>query len=184
MKIYTKTGDKGHTSLLGGSRVSKSHIRVEAYGTIDELNTFIAHLKDKLNIDGIDETVVECLHRINKDLFDIGSLLAVETDSYKGKMAQFDPESIQMLEHQIDEMNASLEKLKDFILPGGHPLISFCHICRTVCRRAERRTVDLAEKVGVEEDHIVYLNRLSDYLFTLARYIAHEYDVEEDKWHS
>ena len=183
MKIYTKTGDTGQTALLGGNRVSKSDVRVEAYGTIDELNANIAHLKDMLNIDCIDESIIECLHRVNKDLFDIGSLLAVADDSYKGKMAQFDPESIHMLENHIDEMEENLEKLRDFILPGGHPLISFCHICRTVCRRAERRIVALAENASVEKDHLIYLNRLSDYLFILARHIAHEYGVEEDKWH-
>lgn len=183
MKIYTKTGDKGQTSLLGGTRVSKADIRVEAYGTVDELNAFIANLKDLLNIDRMDEQVVSCLHKINKELFDIGSLLALESEEYKGKMAQFDPESIVVLEQQIDWMDDKLEKLRDFILPGGHPLVSSCHICRTVCRRAERRVVALAEEVAVNEDYITYLNRLSDYLFTLARYIALEYDVEEDRWH-
>ena len=183
MKIYTKTGDKGKTSLLGGDRVSKSHVRVEAYGTVDELNSFIAHLKDKLKIEIFDEATIECLNRVNKDLFDIGSLLAVQPDSYKGKMASFDTKSILMLEEQIDKMDNSLEKLQDFILPGGHPLVSFCHICRTVCRRAERRIVALAEDDWVDDAHITYFNRLSDYLFILARYIAHEYGIVEDKWH-
>lgn len=183
MKIYTKTGDKGQTSLLGGTRVSKSDLRVEAYGTIDELNAFIANLKDLLNIDRMDEQVISALHKINKELFDIGSLLALESDEYKGKMAQFDPESIQFLEEQIDVMDGKLEKLREFILPGGHPLVSSCHICRTVCRRAERRVVALSEDATIEEDYITYINRLSDYLFTLARYIALEYDVDEDRWH-
>lgn len=183
MKIYTKTGDKGQTSLLGGTRVSKSDIRVEAYGTVDELNAFIANLKDILNIDRMDEEVISCLHKINKNLFDIGSLLALESEKYKGKMAQFDPKSIQVLEQQIDMMDETLPKLRDFILPGGHPSVSLCHICRTVCRRAERRIVALAENVPVEEDYMIYINRLSDYLFTLARYIAYTFNVEEDRWH-
>lgn len=183
MKIYTRQGDQGQTSLLDGSRVSKSHIRVEAYGTIDELNAHVAHLKDVLNIDDMDESVIECLHRVSRDLFDIGSLLAVDNEDYHGKLAKFDPEAILILEKEIDRMDEALEPLRDFILPGGHPLISQCHICRTVCRRAERRVVTLAEKAFVEDDHLVFLNRLSDYLFTLARYIAFEYGVEEDKWH-
>lgn len=183
MKIYTKTGDEGKTSLLGGSRVSKSHIRVEAYGTVDELNSFVAHLKDKLKIERFDETVTETLHRVNKDLFDIGSLLALEHDKYKGKMASFDPESIAMLETQIDRMDEVLPKLRAFILPGGHPLVSMCHICRTVCRRAERVMVLLHEKYPIEPQYIVYINRLSDFLFTLARYIARACNVDEDKWH-
>lgn len=183
MKIYTKTGDEGKTSLLGGSRVSKSHIRVEAYGTVDELNAFIAHLKDKLRIERFDESVTETLHRVNKELFDIGSLLALEHDKYKGKMASFDPESIAKLESQIDRMDEVLPSLRAFILPGGHPLVSLSHVCRTVCRRAERVMVLLHEKYPIEPQYIVYINRLSDYLFTLARYIAHGYNVEEDKWH-
>lgn len=183
MKIYTKTGDKGQTSLLGGTTVSKSNIRVEAYGSIDELNAFVAHLKDQLKVERLEDEVLECLDHINKVLFDIGSLLAMESDKYRGKIAEFYPESTKMLENQIDQMDQSLVKLRDFILPGGHPLVSFCHICRTVCRRSERRIVALSEVVEVDNTHIEFINRLSDYFFVLARYIANKLGVEEDKWH-
>src|SRR5690554_3894772 len=182
MKIYTKTGDQGLTSLLGGSRVSKAHIRVEAYGTIDELNANVAHLKDKLKIDRFDEPVTALLHQVNKHLFDIGSLLALENDKYKGKIASFDPESITLLEKQIDYMDEKLPPLRAFILPGGHQMVSWCYVCRTVCRRAERTMVRLHEEEPIQPDYIAYVNRLSDYLFTLARYIAVTYNVEEDKW--
>ena len=182
MKIYTKTGDQGQTSLLGGSRVSKSHIRVETYGTLDELNSYVAHLKDHLNVNRFDESVIEVLHRVSKDLFDIGSLLALAKEDYKGKMAQFDPASIRLLEDQIDQMDESLPRLRAFILPGGHPLVSLCHICRTVCRRAERTMVALNEAYPIDGEYMIYINRLSDYLFTLARFIAQEYGIEEDKW--
>lgn len=183
MKIYTKTGDLGQTSLLGGSRVPKSHIRVETYGTVDEVNAHIAHLKDLLQANNFSSEYIGILHRVNKDLFDIGSLLALENDSYRGKIAEFDPDSIALLEMQIDSMEEVLPKLRDFILPGGHPHISQCHIARTVCRRAERCMVALSETHPVEPHHIRYINRLSDYLFVLARYIAKEYGVVEDKWH-
>ena len=183
MKIYTKTGDAGKTSLLGGTRVSKSHIRVEAYGTVDELNAHLAHLKDKLNIEGFEEPIAEKLHKINILLFDIGSLLALENDKYKGKIATFDPDSSIFLEEQIDQMEKVLPPLRAFILPGGHPLVSFCHICRTVCRRAERSMVALHEQYPIDVAHIVFMNRLSACLFTLARYIAWRYNIEEDKWH-
>ncbi len=183
MKIYTKTGDLGQTSLLGGTRVPKSHIRVETYGTVDEVNAHIAHLKDLLQANNFNTESISILHRINKNLFDIGSLLALENDNYRGKIAEFDPGSITLLEKQIDSMEKVLPQLRDFILPGGHPHISQCHIARTVCRRAERCMVALSETQPVNPDHIRYINRLSDYLFVLARYITLEYGVEEDKWH-
>ncbi len=183
MKIYTKSGDEGLTSLLGGTRVSKSHIRVEAYGTVDELNAHLAHLKDQLTFERFDENIITLLHDINKWLFDIGSLLALEHDNYKGKIAAFNPQSITQLELQIDQMTEVLPPLRAFILPGGHPQVSFCHICRTVCRRAERKIVALHEQSRIDTTYIIFMNRLSDYLFTLARYIAWTYNVEEDKWH-
>lgn len=184
MKIYTKGGDKGLTSLLSGQRIPKSHLRVEAYGTVDELNAHIGHLKDQLNVAGFDENIVTYLHAVNRALFDTGSLLALDAENYRGKKAEFDEAAVREMEGLIDELEEKLTPLREFILPAGHVLISYSHICRTVCRRAERSVVRLAGEETVDERYITYLNRLSDFLFVLARYIAAELDVEEEKWHS
>ncbi|GAA5220511.1 cob(I)yrinic acid a,c-diamide adenosyltransferase [Membranihabitans marinus] len=184
MKIYTKKGDRGNTKLLGGTPVSKAHIKVDAYGEVDELNAHLAHLKDELRSIYFNEIYTTMLHRINVQLFDLGSLLAVDNSKYKGKLNQIKDDDIEELEEGIDDMEEGLDSLKNFILPGGHPLISLCHICRTVCRRAERKVVLLSEQENLNSIYIKYLNRLSDYLFTLARFIAVELDVEEEKWMS
>lgn len=182
MKVYTKKGDKGLTKLLGGTKISKAHVKVEAYGQVDELNAYIGHLKDQLRSVYFNETYTRLLHEINRELFDLGSLLSVDAKKYKGNLPSLKSSSIKQLEEAIDEMDDELEPLQNFILPGGHPLISMSHICRTVCRRAERSVVLLSQTEPTDELYIQYLNRLSDFLFILARYIAYELDVEEEHW--
>ena len=177
MKIYTKTGDKGQTSLFGGKRVSKGNDRIDAYGTVDELNSFIGLLIAHLN----DSRSVQILDQIQNELFIIGSRLA-SGEQVPDSIPQIKPEKIEILETEIDWINEQIEPLKNFILPQGSKAISFCHVARCVCRRAERATVKLSEYESVEEIIIKYLNRLSDYLFTLARWIAKEEGVKEITW--
>lgn len=178
MKIYTKTGDQGQTSLLGGTRVSKAHHRIDAYGTIDELNSYIGLLADfEINFKMIDE-----LREIQDRLFTIGSSLATEAENTKFRIPDLKEEDISFLENKIDTMNESLPMLKAFILPGGHQAISFTHVARCVCRRAERNVIGLAENDFVAPLVIKYLNRLSDYLFVLGRKIAQELNTEEITW--
>ncbi len=178
-KIYTKTGDLGKTSLIGGTKVAKSHIRIEAYGTVDELNSFIGLLSDNLS-----NTQQTFLKEIQDHLFTIGSSLACDPDKdIKMKIPDLREQDVQVLEQQMDSMNEELPEMKNFILPGGHPSISTAHICRCVCRRAERLCVNMQEhELFIEPLVIKYLNRLSDYLFVLARYIAHVLNVGEVVW--
>lgn len=177
-KIYTKTGDKGSTSLIGGTRLPKHHIRIEAYGTVDELNSHIGLLRDVVSIDKSRNILLHIQDR----LFTIGSNLA--SDPIKGKMElpQIFDEDITLLEEAIDEMSAELPEMKSFVLPGGHTFVSYCHIARCVCRRAERTVVRLAEDEEVKEIHIRYLNRLSDYLFMLSRLLVKQLNVQEMPW--
>jgi cob(I)alamin adenosyltransferase len=178
MKIYTKTGDKGQTSLIGGTRVPKHHIRIESYGTVDELNSWIGLINDQ-------EVAQECkstLSEIQDRLFTIGSSLASDPEKSKMKIPDLHQSDIELLEKQIDKMNEVLPEMRNFILPGGHTTISYCHIARCVCRRAERNVIHLHETEYVNDLVIVYLNRLSDYLFVLARYIAHQLKVNEIAW--
>lgn len=181
MRIYTKKGDQGNTRLLGGDKVAKSHVRVEAYGTVDELNATIAHLHDLLKAENFDENQIVFLQQLIQELFNLGSLLATG-ENYKGKSVKWDDDAVERIENHIDEMNEALPPLRNFILPGGHPFISYCHICRTVCRRAERRLVALDLAENVDPRHLKYLNRLSDYFFTLARLISSHLGIEEEKW--
>lgn len=178
MKIYTKTGDKGFTSLIGGTRVPKHHIRIESYGTVDELNSYIGLIRDQ-DIDAHDK---EVLKQIQDRLFTIGSSLAADPERSKMVIPDLYMSDIETLETEMDTMNESLPPLKHFILPGGSNTISFCHIARCVCRRAERITVQLAEESTVDEKVNIYLNRLSDYLFTLARKIANVNEIAENQW--
>lgn len=178
MKIYTKTGDEGKTSLLGGTRVSKNHIRIAAYGAIDELNAYLGLLRDVSET----EDRKELLFRIQKSLFVIAALLAAENEKARSFSPAFDETGTQALENEIDTMEKSLEPLKSFILPGGHQVVSFCHIARTVCRRAEREVISLSMETEISPAVIKYLNRLSDFLFVLARKYAEELGVEEVKW--
>tara|TARA_B100000900_G_scaffold246046_1_gene209264 strand:- start:832 stop:1380 length:549 start_codon:yes stop_codon:yes gene_type:complete len=178
MKVYTKTGDKGETSLFGGKRVSKGDLRIHAYGTVDELNAYIGLLRDLCT----DEIRNIELTRIQDRLFTLGALLATESESSKKKLPKISQEDIEYLEMAIDMMENSLDPIKTFILPGGHPTVSYCHISRCVCRRAERLSVELAVDNEVEALVIQYLNRLSDYLFVLSRFITKILEVKELPW--
>ena len=179
-KIYTKTGDKGKTSLIGGTKVPKSDLRIESYGTVDELNSFIGLLSDHIDL----AQLKEFLREIQDRLFTIGSSLACDPDKEPlMKIPDLKDEDVRVLETSIDEMNEQLPVMKNFILPGGHPVISYAHVTRCVCRRAERLCVNMQEhKLFVEPLVIIYLNRLSDYLFVLARYLGHLLGVPDIPW--
>jgi cob(I)alamin adenosyltransferase len=180
MKIYTKTGDEGSTSLIGGTKVPKSHLRIEAYGTVDELNSFIGLCNDLLQ----DEKSNTVLKEIQDRLFTIGSSLACDpVKEPRMKIPDLKEEDVVLLEKEIDRMNESLEPMKFFVLPGGHPVVSNLHIARCVCRRAERCCVRLElENPGADAVILKYLNRLSDYLFVLSRYAAHLLKLKEIAW--
>jgi cob(I)alamin adenosyltransferase len=178
MKIYTKTGDKGLTSLIGGTRVPKHHLRIESYGTVDELNSYIGMIRDQ----DISKDQKSILKEIQDRLFTIGAALASDPEKSRMKIPDLHLQDIELLEQQMDEMNESLPDLKHFILPGGNTAISFCHIARCVCRRAERITVHLAEESFVDEKITVYLNRLSDYLFVLARKLCMDNGKPDNQW--
>lgn len=180
IKIYTKTGDSGKTSLIGGTKVSKSHIRIDSYGTVDELNSFIGLLSDYSD----NEQIKKNLKEIQDRLFTIGSSLACDPDKESGlKIPDLKESDVQFLENEIDKMNEELPAMKNFILPGGHPAVSTAHIARCVCRRAERICVAMKEDdLFIEPLVIKYLNRLSDYLFVLGRYLGHILNVPEIPW--
>ncbi|MGB0757011.1 MAG: cob(I)yrinic acid a,c-diamide adenosyltransferase [Patescibacteria group bacterium] len=178
MKIYTKTGDTGETSLLGGRRVSKVHAKIEAYGTVDELNALVGILADQCSITGVQGE----LRDIQNTLFVIGSQLASDPGHVVKGLPDISHEDVEHLEKKIDTYTKDLRPLKNFILPSGHPEVSATHHARAVCRRVERSIVFLAEQEEVEDILIQYMNRLSDYLFTLARFIAHTHAVEEVEW--
>ena len=180
LKIYTKTGDKGKTSLIGGTKVSKSHPRIESYGTVDELNSHIGLVSDLIT----DQTCKTILREVQDRLFTIGSLLACDPTKESGvKLPGLIDNDVKILESEIDRMNESLLEMKSFILPGGHVTVSSIHITRCVCRRAERACVYLQENnPEVDKLIIIYLNRLSDYLFMLARYSAHLLGINDVPW--
>ncbi len=185
MKIYTKTGDKGTTALFGGTRVPKHHIRIESYGTVDELNSHIGLLRDQQ----VDEKTKKSLMRIQDRLFTIGSILATDPEKARLKsgkerlnIPKIEQADIEFLEKEIDRMNEDLPEMTNFILPGGHQSVSFCHIARCVCRRAERMATALYEIEAFEEEVLQYINRLSDYLFVLARKLSKDLQAEEIKW--
>lgn len=179
MKIYTKKGDLGQTSLFGGTRLSKHHLRIESYGTIDELNSHVGLLRDNL----VNQGLRDLLKRIQDTLFVIGGILA-SAPGKKPDYLNISQEDISILEEAIDEMEKTLPALKNFILPGGHPVVSQCHVARCVCRRAERRVVGLSQEEEVDELLIKYLNRFSDYLFVLSRKIGQNLGVQEVEWKS
>ena len=178
MKIYTKTGDKGFTSLIGGTRVPKFHLRIESYGTVDELNSSVGMIRDQ-DITAHDK---DLLKQIQDRLFTIGASLAADPEKSKMVIPDLNLEDIELLEKEMDAINEQLPELRHFILPGGNNAISFCHIARCVCRRAERLAVHLSTESNVDEKVTVYLNRLSDYLFVLARKIGHEQKIAENQW--
>ncbi len=185
MKIYTKTGDQGKTSLFGGTRVKKSNLRIDAYGTVDELNSHIGLIRDHLK----GTELIDDLIRIQSKLFTLGAMLATPLDKEKLKngsdrlkIEKIEEGEIQFLEKKMDLMDKTLEPMTHFILPGGHPVVSFCHIARCVCRRAERITVELSDTETINIHILIYLNRLSDYLFVLARKLTKDNKVEEIPW--
>lgn len=185
MKIYTKTGDKGKTSLFGGTRVPKYHLRIEAYGTIDELNANIGLIRDQK----IDEHTSEILLKIQTELFTLGAMLATPPEKEvlkSGKerlnIEKINNEKISLLESEMDAMNEVLPPMTHFVLPGGHPTVSYCHIARCICRRAERITTQLSDESNVNPQILMYLNRLSDYLFVLARKLTIDMKAEEIPW--
>lgn len=178
MKIYTKTGDKGTTALFGGQRVSKAHLRIETYGTVDELNAYIGLVRDQ----EVNHKRKSLLVEVQDRLFTIGSILATEPGNTKVKIPALHADDILLLEKEIDAMDAELPPMRFFVLPGGHTAVSFCHVARTVCRRAERLVVALGEQETVDPMVIQYINRLSDYLFQLSRKMSHELNAEETAW--
>lgn len=185
MKIYTKTGDKGTTALFGGTRVPKHHLRIESYGTIDELNSYIGLIRDQ----NIEQATIDSLIRIQNELFTLGAMLATPPEKEvlkNGKqrlnIPKINTNSITILEQEIDNMNLELAPMTNFILPGGHQTVSFCHIARCVCRRAERLTTALNENEEINTNILMYLNRLSDYLFVLARKLTKDLSAKEIPW--
>ncbi len=178
MKIYTKTGDKGQTSLIGGKRVPKHYVRIEAYGTIDELIAFTGLLRDQ----PIDKDYKSILLQVQDDLMVCAAILATDSDDSNLKIPTISEEQILMLEHEIDKLETNLSPLNSFIIPGGHPSVSYCHVARTVCRRAERHVIKLMEESFAPEVVLKYLNRLSDYFFVLARKISSDLQVVEYYW--
>ena len=178
MKIYTKTGDQGTTGLIGGTRLSKAHIRIEAYGTVDELNAYLGLLRDQ----PVNDARRDLLKEIQDRLFTVGSHLASEPDQTRKQLPDLHEADVRLLETEMDRMDEKLPPLRAFVLPGGHTSVSYGHVARTVCRRAERAVIQLHEQQPVEEIVIRYLNRLSDYLFVLCRSMALELGVEEVTW--
>ncbi len=177
--VYTKTGDKGKTSLIGGTRVPKNHYRLEAYGTVDELNTFIGMIRSY----ELDEVTEKQIIDIQNKLFVIGAYLATDSNvtDLRDKL-DYDESIIEALEEEMDRMEKELPPMKNFVLPGGHPGVSYCHISRTVCRRAERRILTMAGETEVNPWVIRYVNRLSDYLFVLSRYLSKHFKAKEIPW--
>jgi cob(I)alamin adenosyltransferase len=185
MKIYTKTGDKGTTALFGGTRVPKHHIRIDSYGTVDELNSYIGLIRDQ----DIDQKYKDTLINIQDKLFTVGAILATDPEKAtlkNGKerlnIPKINEADIYFLEQEMDSMDAQLPQMTHFVLPGGHQTVSFCHIARTVCRRAERLASALNDLEPFQPETLTYLNRLSDYLFVLARKLSQDLQADEVKW--
>ena len=178
MKIYTKKGDKGYTSLMDGQIVKKHNLFVNAYGTIDELNAFLGLLKDYLE----DDKIKEVLNNIQLKLFSIGSVLASGGNKKISRKVKIEKEDILEIELQIDKLNKNLPELKNFIIPGGHKTSSFCHVCRVICRRAERGTSELNQNSSIDSNILAYMNRLSDFFFVLSRFLKHSDKIEDSFW--
>lgn len=188
MKIYTKTGDKGQTSLIGGTRVPKDDIRIEAYGTVDELNSWMGVIRDSIDAsdeyleDDFREHARNLIINIQDKLFTIGSHLASDPEKSHMKLPAITDEHVELLEKEMDAIDKVVPPMKNFVLPGGDLTISYCHVARCVCRRAERCVIHLSGSAVVEEIIIRYLNRLSDYLFMLSRKLTHELEAKEIPW--
>lgn len=189
MKIYTKIGDKGSSQLIGGEKVSKSHSRLHAYGTLDELNSFMGLLRAELQNENQNKKaeffsdLEKDFQKIQNELFCVGSILACNDEEMAKHLPTINQDSVAFLEKQIDQWTAELPQLREFILPGGHRLTALAHVCRTVTRRAERHAAELLQD-GTEIDPLItiYINRLSDYFFTMARRIQHELGLSEHTW--
>jgi len=178
MKVYTKTGDKGTTALFGGTRVPKHNLRIEAYGTVDELNSHIGLIRDQK----IDKNTFDVLIEVQDRLFTLGAILATAPGNDKVKVPQLNETDVTFLEEDIDKMNETLPEMRSFVLPGGHTTVSYCHIARCVCRRAERITTQLSEQEEVPSLVLIYLNRLSDYIFVLSRKLSQDLNANEIPW--
>ncbi|TAJ14329.1 cob(I)yrinic acid a,c-diamide adenosyltransferase [Marinilabiliaceae bacterium JC017] len=179
--VYTKTGDKGSTSLIGGTRVPKHHIRLEAYGTVDELNSYLGLIRSY----DVAKDVVDSIVAAQNELFTIGAYLATDSSvSDLRDRIKCDESKIEFLEGEMDRIENQLPPLTSFILPGGHPAVAHCHVARTICRRAERRVLEMAETYEVNNWVVRYLNRLSDFLFVLSRHLSNYFAVDEIPWQS
>ena len=178
MKIYTKKGDSGHTSLIDGQIVNKHNLSVDAYGTVDELNSFLGLLKDYIK----DETIKDILNNIQPKLFSIGSILASGKNQNILEKVKIEKKDVKYIEFHIDSMNNELPELKNFIIPGGHKISSYSHVCRSICRRAERRISELNNEQSVDPIILSYINRLSDFFFVLSRYLMYSDKIEETRW--
>ena len=178
MKIYTKKGYSGHTSLIDGQIVNKHNLSVDAYGTVDELNSFLGLLKDYIK----DETIKDILNNIQPKLFSIGSILASGKNQNMLEKVKIEKKDVKYIEFHIDSMNNELPELKNFIIPGGHKISSYSHVCRSICRRAERRISELNNEQSVDPNILSYINRLSDFFFVLSRYLMYSDKIEETRW--
>jgi cob(I)alamin adenosyltransferase len=178
MKIYTKKGDSGSTQLLGGTIVKKNHIRLECYGTIDELNAFVGNIYDDIE----KKSHKKFLYKIQNQLFNLGSCIAYDGKKSTLNLPNISKNDVSLIESEIDKIDNKLPVLKNFILPSGHTIASKCHIARTVCRRAERNLIAIEQDESINHLHLIYLNRLSDYLFVLARSILMENDIPAVEW--
>ena len=178
MKIYTKKGDSGHTSLIDGQIVNKHNLFVDTYGTVDELNSFLGLLKDYIK----DETIKDILNNIQPKLFSIGSILASGKNQNMLEKVKIEKKDVKYIESNIDSMNNELPELKNFIIPGGHKISSYSHVCRSICRRAERRISELNNEQSVDPNILSYINRLSDFFFVLSRYLMYSDKIEETRW--
>ena len=178
MKIYTRKGDSGYTLLIDGKKVYKHNLSVAAYGTIDELNSFLGLLKDYIN----DEKIKDVLNNIQLKLFSIGSILASGENQNISEKVKIEKKDVEYIELEIDRLNEYLPELKNFIIPGGHKISSYSHVCRSICRRAERKISELNKNSSVDPNILAYVNRLSDFFFVLSRFLKHSDNVSESYW--
>ena len=178
MKIYTRKGDSGNTLLIDGKIVYKHNLSVAAYGTIDELNSFLGLLKDYIN----DEKIKDVLNNIQLKLFSIGSILASGENQNISEKVKIEKKDVEYIELEIDRLNEYLPELKNFIIPGGHKISSYSHVCRSICRRAERKISELNKNSSVDPNILAYVNRLSDFFFVLSRFLKHSDNVSESYW--
>ena len=178
MKIYTRKGDSGQTSLIDGDMVNKHNLSVDAYGTIDELNSFLGLLKDYIK----DDKIKDILNKIQIKLFSIGSILASGKNKNISEKVKIEKKDVEYIELEIDRLNKDLPELKNFVIPGGHKTSSYSHVCRSICRRAERKISELNNKSSVDSNILAYVNRLSDFFFVLSRFLKYSDNVSESHW--